>query len=223
MRTVALAFSAMMAATFPAMAQNDGGRSVQGPAGGPVQAQDSSLSRGAQEFVNKVAMINMMEIEAAQAVQKRASSPAYEEFAAMIVTDHTNLGYNLKRIVAEISGLNVPAELDQQHRQGLTRLQQLQGDEFERRYRQTQIDGHRKAIRIFHDFADGSAGRADLRSWAQASQAVLQKHLQRAQTLPTASKQIGATTMDGNDAVRNDMTTGNASSATRRERPESGQ
>ena len=50
MRTVALAFSALMAAAFTAVAQKDAGRSVQGPAGGPVQAQDSSLSRGAQEF-----------------------------------------------------------------------------------------------------------------------------------------------------------------------------
>ncbi|TCU69299.1 uncharacterized protein DUF4142 [Bradyrhizobium sp. R2.2-H] len=140
----------------------------------------------------------------------------------MIATDHTNLGYNLKRIAAEISNLRAPAELDQQHRQRGAQLQQLQGDEFERQYRQTQIDGHRKAIRIFQEFADGSAGRADLRSWAQASLAVLQKHLQRAQNLPTTRAQVAAATMDGNEAVRNDTTSGNAGSAARPERPESG-
>jgi hypothetical protein len=36
MRTVALAFSALMAATFLSVAQNDAGSLVQGPAGAPV-------------------------------------------------------------------------------------------------------------------------------------------------------------------------------------------
>jgi predicted outer membrane protein len=61
-------------------------------------------------------MINMEEIEAAQAAEKSANMPAYWDFARMIVTDHTNMGQNLKRIASTMSDVNVPAQLDQQHR-----------------------------------------------------------------------------------------------------------
>lgn len=157
-----------------------------------MQARDRLHSQDAQKFVDQAAMINMTEIEAANTVQERTSLPAYKEFASMIVTDHTNMGHNLERIAAEIPGVDVPAELDQAHRQKLAQLQRLHDAQFVRSYRQSQIDGLQKAIRIFQNFADGSAGRADLRSWARASLAVLQKHLQSAQNLTMVNEQVGA-------------------------------
>ncbi|CCD91554.1 hypothetical protein BRAO375_1590017 [Bradyrhizobium sp. ORS 375] len=187
-----------MVVTFPAVAQTAAQPSG-GQGGAVVRNQDSSQLQAAQRFVDQAAMINMTEIEAAQSAQKTTNLPAYKDFAAMIVTDHTNMGQNLKRIASTMPGLNVPAQLDQEHRQKVAQLQQLSGAKFEQSYRQSQIDGHQKAIKLFQEFANGNAGTPDLRSWAQASLPVLQKHLQSAENLPVANEQVGAATTNGNN------------------------
>lgn len=221
MRMLALALSGLMIITFPAVAQN-GGKSAGDAAGGAMQAPNVPQSQGAQKFVDEAANINMMEIEAARAAENTAKRPAYKEFASMIETDHTNLGQNLKRIVSGMSGVKIPARLDEKHRQKLAQLQQLKGAKFEQSYRRSQIDGHQRAIRIFQDFANGNAGNADLRSWAQASLPVLQKHLQNAENLPVANDQVGAAgaggsgatgSADRNNADHGNVTVGKANSA----------
>jgi len=198
MKAIALALAGIgiMAATLPVAAENAIGRE-------PVTAGPAPTSNASPEvksFVDQAAMVNMLEIDAAQAAKKNAKSSAYREYADMIVTDHTNMRHDLERIIVKLSGVTLPSKLDADDEQKLKRMESESGVQFERSYRQSQIDGHQKALKLFQDFVNGSSRDADLKSWAQASIPILQKHLQRAEDLPTGTEHVGAVT--GGDGGR---------------------
>lgn len=146
----------------------------------------AATSSPAQQFVDQVANINLMEIDAAQAAEQKAANSAYKDYAKMIITDHTKMQNDLKNVATKMPDVAVPSGLDKEHEQKLQQLKSASGATFEREYRQDQIEGHQKAIKLFQDFAknDSNAKDADLKSLAQSSVPTLQKHLQHAQNLP---------------------------------------
>jgi len=195
MKAIAIATAGFIAASFPAYAQSGDAKGAP-----PAQSANQNAAQTAvQTFVNQAAITNMFEIEAANAAEQKAKDPAYKEFAKMIITDHTKMGDNLKRQVGDISGVKVPASLDQAHQQKLQKLQSESGAQFEKDYRQSQIEGHRMAIRLFQDFAQSGPENqnVDLKSWAKASVPILQKHLQEAENLPAGGQQAGAAASSG--------------------------
>jgi lipid-binding SYLF domain-containing protein/predicted outer membrane protein len=199
MKSTALALAGLMAATLPAAAET-----ATSPPPTNVAAPEGVSNRAIQTFVDQATMINRLEIEAAQAAKKKTNTPAYQDYADMIVTDHTNMDHDLLRIVGRMAGIRMPDGPDQQHQQKLERMSAEAGAQFERSYRQNQIDGHHRAIKLFQDFANGGSDNADLKSWAQASLPILQKHLQRAENLPNANDRVGAVGGDGRTTAMTD-------------------
>lgn len=211
MRAFTIAVAGVMAATFPAFAQS--GSASPPPAQNTTQHVDQTA---VQKFVTEAAMTNLFEIDAAHAAEQKASNAAYKEYANMIVTDHTNMGNDLKRQVADIPGVTLPTSLDQQHQQKLQTLQSESGAQFEKDYRQGQIEGHQKAINVFQNFANSGSNDqdADLKSWAKASVPILQKHLQRAENLPVGGQQVGAAAPSGQSANAANKTAVNTAGTT---------
>jgi putative membrane protein len=165
---------------------------------------ESSASRTtAERFVYRAAITNLFEIDAAVQAESKTSNPAYEDFVKMIIADHTNMRNGLKKRVDKLSDAAIPRTLDYDHQRKLTELGSEAGMQFEKDYRQNQIDGNRQTLQLFRDFASNSsnAGDADLRSWAKASIPTLQKDLQRAEELPGDSRSAVTT---GNTKVRTD-------------------
>jgi putative membrane protein len=82
--------------------------------------------------------------------------------------------------------MQMPTSLDQEHQRQLQDLKTAM--QFEQKFRTNQIQAHEKAIKLFQDYAQ-TGDNADLKSWAQASVATLQKHLQKAEglTKPTGT------------------------------------
>jgi hypothetical protein len=89
-----------------------------------------------------------------------------------------------------IPGLQIPAEMDAQHRQKLEKLQSADGRQFYQLYRAQQIEAHQNAVKLFTDYAK-SDDASRLTSWAQKTLPVLQQHLQHAQALPQNPAQVG--------------------------------
>jgi putative membrane protein len=216
MRALAIATAGLMALSVPAFAQG-GTAGVHGTAQGTTRKSDA-----VQKFVDKAAMINMFEINAAHAAEQKTSNSDYKSYANMIVTDHSNMESDLKRQVADISGVTIPKKLDEAHARKLDSLKSESGASFEKSYRQGQIDGHKQAVSLFQDFANSEPKNqdVDLKSWAKASVPILQKHLQRAEALPVGGQQVGAAAPSSNAPAtaqsgnRNSgVTTGNAQSA----------
>jgi predicted outer membrane protein/lipid-binding SYLF domain-containing protein len=207
MRAVAIAAVGLMAITAPAHAQTGSAT----PAAATQQTTQNT--EAVQEFVDKAAMIDMYEMEAAHVAELKTSNPEYKSYASMIVTDHSNMASDLKRQVADSSGSKLPAGLDQEHRRKLDSLKSESGASFEKNYRQGQIDGHKRAIGLFQDFANSAPKNqsVDLKSWARASVPILQKHLQRAENLPVGGQVVGAAA--SGSVHQNGVTTGNAQNA----------
>ncbi len=164
----------------------------------------------AQTFVNKAAVTNLFEIDAARKVESKTSDRAYKDFAQMMISDHTKMGDELKKQVSGMSGITIPTSLDQDHQQKLDKLGSESAAQFERDYRQSQIEGHQQAIKLFQEFASSAPGKEDaaLKSWAKSSVPTLQKHLQHAEALPNPPQ----ASAQGSSAAT--ATTGNAAGGT---------
>jgi len=102
-----------------------------------------------------------------------------------IVADHNNAEADLKPLL-DAAGMTLPTapgSLDKEHQANLEKLGGLTGAQFDEQFRQQQIDGHEKALTLFRDYSKNGQ-HAELKSWAQRSIGMLEKHLQQAKTLP---------------------------------------
>lgn len=151
----------------------DAGTAIAQPdAGGAFTAQPPS----AQDFVQRVALSDMYEIEAANLALKKAGSGPTREFANMMITDHTKSTQALKdAVTASGRSMAMPASLDPTHRSQIEVLNGLDGEEFQREYMNQQMAAHRQALDLLKGYAAGGDA-AELRQFAQSTIPTVQKH-----------------------------------------------
>lgn len=132
-----------------------------------------------QQFVDFAAQTDMVEANLGQLAENVAASRGVKDYAQMLVTDHTNDYHQLQ----QQAGFTVPNAIDTENNKILiSRFHKLNGAKFDRRYIQTMVAGHTKAIAVFQKEAV-DAQSPILRSYALQDLSVLQKHLEGAQTL----------------------------------------
>jgi putative membrane protein len=147
----------------------------------PAMAQ--SPAPRAQEFVNKVAVSDMFEIQSSQlALTEKQPDQDTKPFAQRMVKDHQKTTAELKKLVD--SGkvqAKLPTALDSDHQKMLDELKAKTGKEFDQSYDQTQVK-HQDAVALFEAYAkDGD--NADLKKWAATTLPHLKQHLKMAQKL----------------------------------------
>src|SRR5438093_957329 len=91
------------------------------------------------EFVKKVAMSDMLEIESSQLVAPKADADT-KPFAERMIKDHTKTSTELKGLVqgGKVKA-EIPTKLDAEHQAKLDRLNQLNGKELDSAYDQMQV------------------------------------------------------------------------------------
>jgi len=137
----------------------------------------------AQEFVTKVAISDMMEIQAAELALARQPDADTKPFAARMVKDHQETSKELKALVA--SGkvkVTLPTALDAEHQRKFDELKAKAGKEFDRTYDQMQVQAHEEAVMLFEAYATGG-DNADLKAWAAKTLPHLKEHLAMAKKL----------------------------------------
>ena len=167
---------------------------------GQQSNQGASQSQAAQEggqhklqgderqFMMKAAQGGMLEVEASKLAMERASSQQVKDYAKMLHDDHTAANKKLMEL-AQQKGVDLPKELDAKHKQDLSRLQKLQGAEFDRAYLEHMgMKDHRKDIQDFEKQAK-SAKDAQVKSFAEQTLPTLRKHLTQAQQLAGSTAQ----------------------------------
>jgi putative membrane protein len=156
----------------------------------PSKNDQTGPSAATRQFVEKVAISDMFEIQSNKLALDKSKDDAIQQFARKMVDDHTKTSNELKLMAKGIPGLQVPAEMDAPHRQKLEKLQSADGRQFYQLYRAQQIEAHQAAVKLFTDYAkNGNA--PELTSWAQKTLPALQQHLQHAQALPQNPAQVG--------------------------------
>lgn len=137
----------------------------------------------AQDFVTKVAISDMMEIQSSQLGLARQPDADTKPFAEQMVKDHQQTSKELKALVE--SGkvkVALPSALDAEHQKKLEDLKAKSGKDFDRAYDQMQVQAHEEAVALFEGYA-ASGDNPDLKSWAATTVPHLKEHLAMAKKL----------------------------------------
>jgi putative membrane protein len=136
------------------------------------------------DFVQKVAMSDMYEVEAGKIANQKGQSPLVKGFGQMMVDAHSKTTEELTGIVAsEKIKADLPTKLDSKHQKLIDDLNAASGEDFDKTYAKQQVDGHDEAVRLFDRYAK-SGDNAALKQFAQKTLPVIQDHLAEAKKLP---------------------------------------
>lgn len=144
----------------------------------PASAEPTAADR---DFVQKAASGGMAEVQTAQLAQQRAASAQVKQFAARMITDHTQANSDLQQI-AEQENLTLPSEPMGKDATETRRLSGLNGTAFDQAYAQDALRDHEAAVALFRKEASSGSDPA-LKAFAQKTLPILQQHLQLAQGL----------------------------------------
>lgn len=176
MRTALLIAASLLATACGG--ETEAERADAGPGIAPTDAGGAFTAKppSAQDFVQRVALSDMYEIESANLALKKARSGPTREFATMMIADHTQSTQALKdAVTASGQSLAMPTSLDPTHRSQIDILNGLDGEDFQREYMTQQMAAHRQALDLLKGYAAGGDA-AELRQFAQSTIPTVQKH-----------------------------------------------
>jgi putative membrane protein len=105
----------------------------------------ADIPRADKDFVHDVAIANMAELDLARMAQDHAADANVKKFAQMMVTDHTKAGDELKQVAGR-NHIEVPAQVDDDHRDKAEDLGKKHGADFDRAYADAMVDGHQAFV-----------------------------------------------------------------------------
>ena len=144
-------------ATAFAQMNPGGGAPASNPNGNPgvnsidnMQAQQAAASGAMQDkaFVRKALEGGMAEVQMGQIAAEKGSSDDVKQFGQKMVTDHTQLGDQMKQVAQQI-GVTPPAGLSKKDKEEVAKLQTLSGTEFDNAYIMAMVKDHKKDAEDF--------------------------------------------------------------------------
>jgi putative membrane protein len=157
---------------------------------------ESSKSTADSGFIEKVARDGQAEVQLGQLAQQKAASSAVKSLAQRLITDHGQANQQLMSI-AQRDGVSALMAADKEHSALLSKLQKLNGPEFDRAFMRAQIDDHTKEIQYFKKEED-AVKDPQLKSFIQQTLPVMQQHLQMAQQIGRELPASGSTSPPAN-------------------------
>jgi putative membrane protein len=136
---------AMALAAAVTVGCNNSGNKTANDATVGTAGRESGVSSGDRDFVRDVATMNMAEIEVSRTALQRAADANVKKFAQMMVDDHTSAGDKMKAVASQHS-IELPAQLDDKHRDLSQKLNEKQGLEFDKEYADAMVDDHQKLV-----------------------------------------------------------------------------
>jgi putative membrane protein len=138
------------------------------------------------DFVEKVAISDMYEVQAGKLAAEKGQSEAIKTFGRQMVDAHTKTSEELLQIVKSKDGkIKVPTSLDAKHQAMLDDLKDASAEAFDKIYADQQVDAHQDAVDIFKDYA--SHGRdADIQQFAKKTLPTIKHHLEDAKKLTSS-------------------------------------
>lgn len=154
----------------------------------PASSTASPVSADDQAFVTTVGQVGMTEVSAGTLAGSKSSNADVKSFGALMVTDHTRLGDELKQLAAR-EGFTFPTDVGPANQQTLDDLAALSGSAFDNAYitGATGVAGHEQAVQAFENESK-NAQNPDLKAWATASLPVIQMHLDMAKEIAAKLK-----------------------------------
>ena len=146
----------------------------------------NALSSKGSSFVKEAAAGNQSEIALAQLAQQKAQNPEVKSLAQMIQQDHQQAQEKLQTI-AQAHGIALEQSPSWMQRRTQSKLEKLNGAEFDQQYAKDMLEDHVTDIKKFEK-ASQSIEDSDVKQYAQECLPKLQAHLQHAEA---AAKSAG--------------------------------
>lgn len=135
-----------------------------------------------ESFASQAAIIGKAEIELGQIALKNTQDENVRKYAERMVKDHSAADKKLKAIAAK-ENLQLPQSLDAEHQSLKTKLQSLQGEDFDRAYVNAMAKGHDKAVALFESASQQSQMPGELKQFAASTLPTLEQHKEMAHSL----------------------------------------
>ncbi|AUX78599.1 DUF4142 domain-containing protein [Sinorhizobium fredii] len=142
-----------------------------------VNAQQMS----SEGFVTMAASSDMFEVQSGQLAAKNSKEASVQQFAEMMVADHTKASQELK-VAAADAKITVPTQMIDKHAAQLNKLQNAQGDAFDKAYIEAQLMAHQEALKLMQSYAQ-TGDSEPLKAHAAKASPIVQRHLEHAQKL----------------------------------------
>jgi putative membrane protein len=150
----------------------------------PVEAP-APVPEVAQDFLNKAANTDMLEIETSKVALVKSKNADVKALAKMIIADHTKTTQQAKDFVAKNTALMLPAAADSDFQMRIDNIKNADATGFDDKYLDTVIDAHEAGISTFESYV-ANGDNADLKTWAAATLPTLQAHFEKAKTIREA-------------------------------------
>jgi putative membrane protein len=148
-----------------------------------AQPSGASLAAADQKFLNYAAEDNQAEIQLCLVAEKRALDPALKAFARLMVDDHAGIESRLAALGNELQ-VDLPDGIGKEGRETASKLQPLQGREFETEFIKAQIKDHSDDLEKFSQ-EQKSTQNDRIRQFATETVPLLQQHLALARAVET--------------------------------------
>lgn len=150
-------------------------------------AVQAAQSPAAQSFVNKAAQAGMAEVALGKVAMARSEDPKIRDFASRMVDDHSKANDELASI-ARNENIDVPSQLDAEHRGVLEDLSAKTGMDFDAAYSQQMAADHAQAVDLFRVVSTASDLPPDLVSFASKTLPTVEEHKKMADALAANAK-----------------------------------
>lgn len=148
--------------------------------GGNMTAQD-------HDFATKAAVGGLAEVQLGQLAQQKAQSADVKSFGQKMVQDHTQANSELAQIVST-KGMTPPTDVDQKHKDVMSKLTALSGAEFDKEYMKAMMQDHQETVSLFQKQSNEGTD-AELKAFATKTLPVLQQHHELS---TSTAKKVGA-------------------------------
>jgi putative membrane protein len=133
------------------------------------------LGSADEQFVMDAAAGGMYEVEAGQIASTKGTSNHVKMVGQQMVTDHSKANDQLMDI-AKRKAVAMPPTMTVQQKEMISKLNNLQGTDFDKEYLKQQEKAHRETIAKFQKEAK-SGGDAEIKQFAAQTLPTLQEHL----------------------------------------------
>jgi putative membrane protein len=142
---------------------------------------NKKLGEDASKFLVKSYEAGMYEIQLSQLASTEALSPDVKKIAAELVTAHTAINTKINAIAASANFV-LPAAIDASHQKDLQDIGKLTGADFDKKYINTIVDGHERAVSDYKD-AYKNLGPGDTKTFAAETLPKIEDHLAMAKSV----------------------------------------
>lgn len=133
-----------------------------------------------QQFAEKAAHGNALEVELGQLAAERAENGEVKNFGQRLVEDHSQAQEEL-RMAAEEMGIELPEGIDTKGEEMKRKLSELSGSDFDRAYMDEMVSDHEKDVAEYEKFAEQA--ESPLQRYALETLPTLRAHRELAEQL----------------------------------------